>query len=90
MVGVAMYGDQPSNVNHMVQVGSGIELSYYNISEESVVWAAKTILNNRRQVFHYTIYRYSISNKVTESRILEYSIDTLQYSGFILGLFEKS
>ncbi|KAL1461766.1 hypothetical protein WDU94_013638 [Cyamophila willieti] len=48
MVGISFYGDQPSNIKHMVDLGSAVELDYHNLTEKSVVWAASTILNNRR------------------------------------------
>uniref|UniRef100_A0A8D8XBM5 UDP-glucuronosyltransferase 2B1 n=1 Tax=Cacopsylla melanoneura TaxID=428564 RepID=A0A8D8XBM5_9HEMI len=51
MVGIPFYGDQPSNIKHMVDLGSAVELEYHNMTEKSIVWAAKTILNNRRFKF---------------------------------------
>uniref|UniRef100_A0A8D8QQD5 UDP-glucuronosyltransferase 2C1 n=1 Tax=Cacopsylla melanoneura TaxID=428564 RepID=A0A8D8QQD5_9HEMI len=51
MVGIPFYGDQPSNIKHMVDLGSAVELEYHNMTEKSIVWAANTILNNRRFKF---------------------------------------
>ncbi|KAI5746283.1 hypothetical protein M8J77_001866 [Diaphorina citri] len=46
LVGVDFYGDQKSNVQRMVDLGAAVPLSYFNITEKSLLWAANTVLDN--------------------------------------------
>ncbi|XP_017301378.1 probable RNA-binding protein 46 [Diaphorina citri] len=49
LVGVDFYGDQKSNVQRMVDLGAAVPLSYFNITEKSLLWAANTVLDNERE-----------------------------------------
>ncbi|KAI5706750.1 hypothetical protein M8J75_010991 [Diaphorina citri] len=48
IIGVPFYGDQLSHVRHIVDLGAGVELSYFNITLESIAWATSIVLNNPR------------------------------------------
>lgn len=46
IVGVPFYNDQYTNVKRVVDLGAGVEISYFNITRQSLVWAANTVLDN--------------------------------------------
>ncbi|KAL1461764.1 hypothetical protein WDU94_013636 [Cyamophila willieti] len=46
IVGVPLFNDQTANIKHVVELGAGVLLSYFNMTEESLSWATSTILND--------------------------------------------
>jgi len=48
IVGIPIHGDQKHDVNRAVSFGFGVKLDFINIITESVIWALKEELENRR------------------------------------------
>lgn len=48
VVGMPIFGDQMRNVHAAVQDGWGVQLSYTNVTEESLRWALQTALSDKR------------------------------------------
>ncbi|PSN51259.1 hypothetical protein C0J52_11767 [Blattella germanica] len=46
VVGIPIFGDQRLNMAKCESMGFGIKLEYKNITKESIVWAAKEVLDN--------------------------------------------
>ncbi|CAH1389510.1 unnamed protein product [Nezara viridula] len=48
IIGIPYFGDQPKNVRAAVAAGFCIRVDYNNVTEGSLTWAIKEILNNKR------------------------------------------
>ncbi|XP_014275846.1 UDP-glycosyltransferase UGT4 [Halyomorpha halys] len=47
LVGIPFYGDQPKNVIWSQEVGIGVHLSLKNLTEASIKWAVKEVIENK-------------------------------------------
>ena len=46
IVGIPVFGDQPYNVQNLVDMGTGVKLDFATLSEKTISEAIYTILNN--------------------------------------------
>jgi glucuronosyltransferase len=55
LVGIPIFGDQSSNMHKAVSAGYGVMMDYNNITEESLTWAIKEIIENPRFVLYSNV-----------------------------------
>nr|XP_014275923.1 2-hydroxyacylsphingosine 1-beta-galactosyltransferase-like [Halyomorpha halys] len=48
IIGIPYFGDQPKNILAAVVAGYCVRVNYDNVSEDSLTWAIKELLNNKR------------------------------------------
>jgi glucuronosyltransferase len=55
LLGIPIFGDQSSNMRKAVTEGFGVRVEYYNVTEESLTWGIKEIIENPRYVFYINV-----------------------------------
>lgn len=50
ILGIPFFGDQHRNIEGFVDAGWALQLPYENITEESLRWALRTVLDNKRYI----------------------------------------
>lgn len=48
MVGTGIFGDQMTNMAKVNEAGFGIRLDFHNVTEQSLDWALREILHDKR------------------------------------------
>lgn len=46
IIGIPVFGDQPSNIANAVANGFAVSISLYELNEDKLSWALNKILNN--------------------------------------------
>jgi hypothetical protein len=58
LLGIPIFGDQSLNMRKAVTAGYGVMVEYNNVSEESLTWAIREIIENPRYVIYLHYYYY--------------------------------
>jgi glucuronosyltransferase len=58
LLGIPIFGDQSLNMRKAVSVGYGVMVEFNNVTEESLTWAIRQLLEVPKYVIHLQHYYY--------------------------------
>jgi glucuronosyltransferase len=64
LLGIPIFGDQNLNMERAVSAGYCVMVEFSNVTEESLTWAIREILENPRYVIHVHYYYISIITNI--------------------------